>query len=393
MLATEAPNVTSSELSSLTSQFMGAVSATLDGVERDQGLLVTNEDIRKIKRYVNASLALPTETAKIEQLYNLDQLNIPGLMSADMLALYKLMKDHAGTWSPLELQMKTVGADLHVFADNFTSSSESIIDYLKSLPSYVSGVGKIGNLSPEEIDSLPEIQLTENERRKIPALLELVEELKTVITEHSQSTQNTKNSITEFKHGLTNVIKPEVGLKIALANSRDLGAETQLYNQRLDLINIRIAEKYAEIEQYSKSKWWGLIGGAVGFLITSSVFGSKAKQARTELDALTAERRDIENKVATTNELLARLLAYETNLQDLQIRIEGASGSASNLESLWELIQAYIDSSSKRLEGVSNAMYLVSFVSRLTTMVANWKSVKKQAGDLLTAFNNAARTL
>jgi hypothetical protein len=70
--------------------------------------------------------------------------------------------------------------------------------------------------------------------------------------------------------------------------------------------------------------------------------------------------------------------------------VEGASGSSSNLESLWELIQAYVESSSKRLDGVTNAMYLVSFVSRLTSMTENWKAIKKQAGDLLTAFNNAS---
>lgn len=393
MSATQARTINSNELDSLTSQFMGAVSGTLAGVERDEGLLVTNEDIRKIKRYVNASLALPTEVNLVEQLYNLNQLNIPGLSSVDMLTLYKTMKDHANTWSPLELQMKKVGADLHVFADNLTTSSNSVIDYLKTLPAYISGLGQIGTLSPEEIDNLPAIKLSEDEQRKIPVLLELVDELKAVISQHSQSTTSTKDSIAVFKQGLTNVIKPALGVKIALAQSRDLNAEIQKYNQRLDEINTRISEKQAEIEQYSKSKWWGLLGGAVGFIISSTIYGDKAKQARMELEALATERRGIADKIATTSALLAQLLDYQTNLQDLQVRVEGAAGSASNLESLWELIQVYIDSSSKRLEGVTNAMYLVSFVARLTTMVANWTSVKKQAGDLLTAFNNASRTL
>lgn len=142
--------------------------------------------------------------------------------------------------------------------------------------------------------------------------------------------------------------------------------------------------------EYSRNKWWGVIGGVVGFIITSSIYGSKAQQARNELDQLTDERRDIEKKLATTNTFLASLLAFETNLQDLQVRVEGAAGSSSNLESLWELIQAYVESSSKRLDGVTNAMYLVSFVSRLTSMTENWKAIKKQAGDLLTAFNNAS---
>lgn len=393
MLAIQEQTITAEELNSLTSDFMGAVSGTLEGVERERGLLVTNDDIRKIRRYVNAGLALPIEIDEIEQIHKYDQLNIAGLKSADMQKLYKSMRNHAETWSPLESNMKRVGSDLHVFADNFTSSSQSIIHYLTSLPSYISGIGKVGGLSPEEIDNLPEIQLTGDEKRKIPALLELVEELKAVITEHSASTQITKAQITEFKWKISNSLKPALGLKIALCNSRNFDVEIKLLNERLEILNQRINGKLAEIEEYSKSKWWGLIGGAIGFIIASTIYGDNANKARNELDLLTTERREIETKVATTNAILASLRAFETSLQDLHVRIEGAAGSSSNLESLWELIQAYIDSSSKRLDGVTNAMYLVSFVSRLTTMMDNWSAIKKQAGDLLTAFNNATSTI
>ena len=391
MLATQEQIITAEELNSLTSDFMGAVSGTLEGVERERGLLVTNDDVRKIKRYVNAGLALPIEIDEIEQIHKYDQLNIAGLKSADMQNLYKSMRIHAETWSPLESNMKRVGSDLHVFADNFTSSGQSITNYLMTLPSYISGVGKIGSLSPEEIDNLPEIQLTGDEKQKIPALLELVDELKTVITEHSASTQTTKAQITEFKREISNSLKPALGLKIALCNSNNFNEEIKLLSDRLDILNQRINEKLAEIEEYSESKWWGLFGGAVGFLVTSTIYGAKAKKARNELDLLTTERREIETKIATSNKILASLRAFETSLQDLQIRIEDAAGSSSNLESLWELIQAYVDSSCKKLDGVTNAMYLVSFVSRLNTMIENWSAIKKQAGDLLTAFNNVTR--
>lgn len=390
MLATQELKITSEELNTLTTEFMGAVSGTLTGVKRDPGLLVTNEDIRKIKRYVKEGLELPVDEKEIEQIHKLDQLNINGLKSVDLQRLFVKMKDHAETWSALESNMKTVGSDLHVFADNFTSNCTAIIEYLKTLPSYMSGVGKIGGLSPEEIDKLPEITLTGEEKKKIPTLLELVDELKIVVTEHSQSTKLTKTAISNFKHGITNIIKPELGLKITLCNSQIFSDEIKQYNERLDVINTRIDQKNAEIAEYSRNKWLGVIGGVVGFIITSSIYGSKAQQARDELDQLTAERRDIEKKIATTNTLLASLLAFETNLQDLLVRVEGASGSSSNLESLWELIQAYVESSSKRLDGVTNAMYLVSFISRLTSMMENWKAIKKQAGDLLTAFNNVS---
>jgi predicted nucleic acid-binding Zn-ribbon protein len=388
MLATEEQNITAEQLNSLTSDFMGAVSGTLEGVEREKGLLITNDDIRKIKRYVNAGLKLPIEINEIEQIYKFDQVSITGLTSADMQILFLPMRSHAASWSPLESNMKKVGSDLHVFADNFTSNSQSIIKYLEGLPSYISGTGKVGDLSPEEIDNLPEIRLTEGEKQKIPALLELVEELKTVITEHSASTKTTKDQISEFKLEI-DALKSKLGLKVALCNSHSFDKKIEQLNDDLKLHNDRIDQKLAEIGEYSKNKWWGVIGGVFGFLVSSTIYGAKANKARNELEQLTTKRREIESEIATTNTVLASLLAFETSLQDLHLRIEDAAGSSSNLESLWQLIQAYIESSSKRLDGITNAMYLVSFVSRLTTMMDNWSAIKKQAGDLLTAFNNA----
>jgi len=388
MLATEEQVITAEQLNSLTSDFMGAVSGTLEGVEREKGLLVTNDDIRKIKRYVNAGLKLPIEINEIEQIYKFDQVSITGLTSADMQVLFLPMRSHAASWSPLESNMKKVGSDLHVFADNFTSNSQSIIKYLESLPSYISGTGKVGDLSPEEIDNLPEIQLTEGEKKKIPALLELVEELKTVITEHSASTKTTKDQISEFKLQI-DALKSKLGLKVTLCNSHNFNEKIKELNDDLKLHNDRIDQKLAEIGEYSKNKWWGVIGGVFGFLVSSTIYGAKANKARNELEQLTTKRREIESEIATTNTVLASLLAFETSLQDLLLRIEDAAGSSSNLESLWQLIQTYVESSSKKLVDVTNAMYLVTFATKLITMMDNWSAIKKQAGDLLTAFNNA----
>ncbi|MDP9654282.1 UNVERIFIED_ORG: putative nucleic acid-binding Zn-ribbon protein [Pseudomonas putida] len=388
MLATEEQVITAEQLNSLTSDFMGAVSGTLEGVEREKGLLVTNDDIRKIKRYVNVGLTLPIEIDEIEQIYKFDQVDIIGLKSADMQTLFLPMRSHAASWSPLESNMKKVGSDLHVFADNFTSNSQSIIKYLEGLPSYISGTGKVGDLSPEEIDNLPEIQLTEGEKQKIPALLELVEELKSVIIEHSASTKTTKDQISKFKFDI-NALKSKLGLKVTLCNSHNFDKKIEKLNDDLKFLNERIDQKLAEIGEYSKSKWWGVFGGIVGFIVTSTIYGAKANKARNELEQLTTKRREIESEIATTNTVLASLLAFETSLQDLHLRIEDAAGSSSNLESLWQLIQTYVESSSKRLDGVTNAMYLVTFATKLTTMMDNWSAIKKQAGDLLTAFNNA----
>lgn len=82
------------------------------------------------------------------------------------------------------------------------------------------------------------------------------------------------------------------------------------------------------------------------------------------------------------------LREQETHLQDLQLRVNHAASGSSNLASLWALIENYVRTSSSQLDGVTNAMFLVAFVSRLNQMKNNWASIKTHAFDLLTAFNN-----
>jgi hypothetical protein len=390
MLTIDDIPITAGEFNALTMNFINAASGTLPGVQRDKGLLVTTSDIRNIKNYVVRGLALPTHTAQIEQIYKYDQLKINGLRSDDMQVLYQTIKSHAETWPAIETGMKAVGSGLHVFADELTNVSEAIIGYLENLPSYISGIGKIGDLTPEEIENLPEIRLSSEELRRTPVLLELVRELKGLIQHHSTKTSATKTQITQFKNGIGHLIKPALDLKLTLINSQNASEEIKQHNERLDILSQRIRERQAEIENYSKNKWWGLFAGAVGFTITATIYGQKASEARQELDLLVSERRMIEKSIETNHQLLAHLNAFESDIHDLRIRVENAVGSSSNLESLWELIQAYVDASSRRLDGVTNAMYLVAFSARLSSMMSNWKNIQEQARDLLNAFSNAA---
>ena len=381
--------IASRAFNTLTTQFMGAVSGTLPGVEREKGLLVTHDDIRNIKRYIMRGLALPTNAAEIEQIYKYDQLNVNGLRSADMQVLYTSIKDHSETWSKIEAGMKTVGSDLHVFADNLIFISNEIIQYLNTIPSFISGAGKIGHLSPEEIENLPEIQLTPEELPRSYNLPGLTDQLKELIEERSKSTHTVKAQITRFKDAINHSIKPALDLKLALINSQDFGEDTIRQNERLLVLSERIKGRQAEIESYSKKKWWGLVGGLPGLVVTATVFGKKAQRARRYQQELIDERRTIEETLRTNHKLLAHLNSLETDMHELKARVESAAGSSSNLESLWELIQTYIDTSCSRVNGVTNAMYLVSFAARLSTMAYNWTRIKEQAHDLLTAFNNA----
>jgi len=388
MLNSNTAEVSAEEAEAVSTRFMMAASGSHSDVVRSPGLLVTNEDVRRIKRYVEKGLGLPAELAQVEQLLGYKKIDIPGLEPRDMQVLYQDIKEHAETWSTIETGMKTVGTSLVVFSEDLESSGGAITAFVKGLESYQSTLGKVGDLTPEEIDKLPEVSLGEGDKKKIPTLLALVDDLRTTLDHHSKTATDLNSKISDFKDMLKDRIAPAVGLKIELCASNVSDKNIARLTAEIDIINTLIAEKLATYESYSNYKWLGVWWGPVGLAISASIYGPKAAATAAEKNALIAQKQALEQQVSDHDTLLSSLISFETSLQDLKDRIDGASGSASNLESMWGLIQGYIDSSYRKLEGITDATYLVIFVTRLESIISSWISIRKQAQDLLTAFNS-----
>ncbi|WP_219064309.1 alpha-xenorhabdolysin family binary toxin subunit A [Pseudomonas sp. UMAB-08] len=388
MLNSSTAEVSAEDVGLASERFMALASSSHPEVIRSPGLLVTNEDVRRIKRYVESGLELPAELAQVQQLLGYEKIDIPGLEPSDMQVIYQGIKKHAESWSTIETGMKTVGASLIVFSEDLESSGGAITAFVKGLEGYKSATGMVGDLTPEEINKLPEVSLGEGDKKKMPTLLALVSDLRTALQHHSKTTSDVNVKISDFKDILKDVIAPAVGLKIALCASNGNDKEIARLTAEVDIINTQIAEKLATYESYSTYKWLGAWWGPIGLAISASIYGAKAAATLTEKDQLITQKQALEQQISARNGLLSSLIGFETSLQDLKIRIEGASGSASNLESMWGLVQGYIDSSYRKLEGITDATYLVIFVTRLESIISSWVSIRKQAQDLLTAFNN-----
>lgn len=375
------------EVSRVSKDLMDALTSRGAEVARAPGLLITNEDVRCIRRYVNTGLELPTTLDEVSQLTGGQDNGIPGLGAEAIVELYLGIQAHARSWSTIETAMQKVGSDLYVFSGNLIAIATDVVDFIKGLDSYQTL--QVGDLTPSQIDAMPPVALMDQDSKRLPGLLSLVDELKVHIKDHSASTTRTRVGVTDFKRRLKDEIAPGVALKIRLAGSGDADDEIARLTADVDQLNGRINHKLAEYEEYCEYKWigfwWGLVGGAVSL----SIFGPKASKALNEKDRLIEEKRQIEKQIKQSNALLSDLLAFETSLQDLKARVDGAASSVSNIESLWVLLEELVDASYDRIKNTNNALYLVSFVSRFQTLMSNWREIQVQAFDLLTAFNNA----
>lgn len=367
--------------------FMKVASGQETQVARDAGLILTTEDVRQIRAYVSSGLALPTNPQQVRKLLGNYSSGISGLAPEDIRDLYAMIKAHCQTWAPLESDIRKVGSDLYVFSDSLLETARTIVEFITGLESYQ--ILKVADLTPEQIDALPPVALAPNDRQKIPVLMSFFEELKTLLQEHSASTTRVKAGVGEFKNTLSSSIAPDVSLKVQLSNSADTSREVARLNGELAILTQRIDQKTAEYGEYVKyaliGVWWGPIGAA----ITGSIYGIKAENVRKEKNELIESKRRIEEQLMKLNHLLGLLRTLETNLQDLEGRIDGATVGISGLESIWVLLEELVKSSENRVARLKSATYLAVVVLQFNVVISNWTNIKKQSLELLTAFDNA----
>ncbi|WP_459748912.1 alpha-xenorhabdolysin family binary toxin subunit A [Pseudomonas sp. 3A(2025)] len=375
------------EVSQVGKDLMNVLSGLGDGVERDPGLLITNEDVRRIHRYVRTGLELPTDLEQIRQLVGDYGIDIAGLEPDAIQALYQAIHDHAASWSALENDMRAVGSDLYVFSGGLINTVDVMIELIKSLAAWQTL--KPDDLTPEQIESLPPIELPDGDRQQLPGLVALVGDIEKLVSRHSVSTTRVSSGVAVFKGRLRDNLAPDVARKINLAKSSETNEAILRLNEDIARLNERIEQKIAEYEEYANYKWVGFWWGPIGGAISWSIYGPKANDALKEKDRLMGEKQGLERQLRQLNQFVSELHAFETNMQDLKARMDGATSSVSNIESLWVLLAELVESSRKSLEDLDDGKFLVIFVSRFKSLVSNWTDIKKHSLDLLTAFNNA----
>ncbi|WP_341522587.1 alpha-xenorhabdolysin family binary toxin subunit A [Pseudomonas sp. G.S.17] len=350
---------------------------------RSPGLLVTDTDVRAIKRYVASALELPCELAQVKKFLGYEVAGVPGLEPMEMQNLHQSVKRHAHGWPAIESGMKAVGSDLVVFSDALKSSGQTLISFIEGLEGFQNAIGVVGDVDALDMAGHPRMELTARDKSRAPTLLALVEDMRIVIRECSRTTTQVSSGISSFKTELKTRIAPAVGLTLTLMQRHRKDSALADLNQELDELNRQIQQHADSFEDFLERQW-SLLSFAGSLLIP----GAEASP-QTQLEALLARKREVQKEIRHNHALIAALLSLQTDVQDLGLRMSAAASGASNLESLWILVLAYIDSSARRLSHMDDAVYLVVFVARLKAMIQCWVEIRKHSQDLLTAFNHA----
>lgn len=370
-------------LNDVTTGYVQTMAGLSERGGREPGLIVSHTDVRTIRRYVASALELPSGLDQVRQVLGYDVADIAGLEPIDIHDLYQAMQCHAQEWSGLETGIKDVGTDLVYFSDALKSSGETLITFVEGLEGYRNAIGMLGDLTPEVMTHLPLVEWTARDRNRKATLDALVEDLRIIIEDCSRSTAHVNAGLSAFKHELKTRIGPSLGLKLTLIRRSNRDLRVAQLSAELDEINREIQAQSDSFEDYLQQQW------CLASFAQTLVFPDGQAPQQTRLELLIARKRELVTRIREDHALLASLAQLQTVVQELRVRVDAAAFGASNLESMWILIQTYIDGSARRLHNMTDATFLVVFVARLRSMILSWSEIKRHSQSLLTAFNDA----
>ncbi|MFJ3484765.1 alpha-xenorhabdolysin family binary toxin subunit A [Pseudomonas sp. NPDC090202] len=387
--AVDKDSPTPEQINTATLNFMNAVSKGDPQFERDPGLVLTNEDIRKIRRYVENGLKLPLELVDVKASMGNYKGDIKGLEPESIQDLYIAINKHAKSWLPVQSEIKQVGQDLNAFSLGIAVTAEVLVQGLESLESYRQL--KLEDLTPEQIEKVASEKIMPGDRKTIDSLIALFDEMRRHIATHGVSTTNAKEGISKFKKDLEENLNREVTLKANLANTADTRETVAGLKTDIAELQKRIDQKSDEYSTFCRNAWIGVWWGPLGAAISGSIYGPKATRVLREKNALLEQKRPLDDKLAALNKFLADLSKTKSTLDEIVTLVDGAIAGISTLESLWDSLITLVESSRKELNDIDNAMLLIILVSRFKTVVSYWSEIKTKSHKLVTAFDVALK--
>lgn len=356
---------------------------------RDTGLVLTKDQIKNLKRYEVAGLALPTQLNDVVAYLGYRTGAGRGLEAADFQKTFSLIHDHASLWNPLRTDLLTVGDKLVVFAGAmqvYGASMQEVFDDMRSL----------GLIDRYDIQTLEDLRRVEKELGiKFPSIEKAdrddlgyyLDQLREKVLEQEAEAQSIKTRLDEFGKQLANRVLPEVKQKAALINNNTLSDEIKVIQARIDQRALEIEEKNKEYKELVKQAITGITVNLI-LVIYSSVQAENIRKERNKLrDAQEADIRRMNQK----NRILASLARVRTDLQDLDLIVVDADLATQNLRTVWNKLKTFISESSAEVKKINDALSMRRLRTQINLVVEPWKTIEVDAYKLLNVFAEADR--
>lgn len=368
------------------SQLFSASSADNDDT-RGSGLILTKDQLKDLKRYEIAGLALPIELEDVIAYLGYRNGAGTGLEPEDFQKTFKLVHAHASLWNPLRTDLLTVNDKLVLF-------SGSIQTYGESMSEVFDDIEALGLVEKYNISTLEDLKRVEMELgQEFPGIKQtdradigsFLNDILEKVREQEALANGIKDRLDAFGFDLANTITPEIQSTLKKINNNTLDAEIKALQTGIDNRALTIEEKNKEYKKLVGDAIAGISSGLI-MVIYASVQAEKVRKERNELKK--QQQADIA-QMSHKNKVLASLARVRMDIQDLELIAIDADIATKNLITVWNKLAGFIVASSREVEGINDGLNMRRFRNRFNLVVGPWRTIEKDAKALLRVFAQA----
>lgn len=363
--------------------------ATPETDTRDTGLILTKDQIKSLKKYEIAGLALPTELKDVIAYLGYENGAGKGLEATDFQKTFQLVNGHARLWNPLRTDMLTVNTKLAVFAESVGTYHEAMEDVFKSIKALElvdeHGINTLEDLRKFEINSgitFPDIEALD--RSDLGYYLDQILEK---IKEQAIEATRIKERLKTFGEALDGQVLSGIKQKLSLMDNHSVGSEIKALQVKIDNRSTAIDEKNKEYKELVMQAV-GSVFGNLAMLIYSSVEAEKIRKERNRLS--NEQEKDIA-LMDQKNRILASLSRVRMDFQNLDLVVIDADIATKNLITVWNSLDTFIAASVAEIKGIHDGLSMRRFRNQFNLVVKPWETIKVDAKKLEGVFAAADR--
>jgi hypothetical protein len=371
-------------------------SSNPDDTQREPGLILTKEQLKNLKRYEIAALALPTDITDVINYLGYETGAGRGLEAGDFQKTFKVIHTHASQWNPLRVDLLSVGSRLQVFAGEmqiYGSTMEETYEEVRALNTLqeynIKTLEDVRKLELSLGSKFPGINLDRQDKETISEFSYYLDEIFRRVKQREAEAIGIQQRLEVFSFQLSNHVAPQIKQKITGIDNNDLADQVKTLNEAIEARAKSIDEKTKEYKEAVKQALSSAAGLNIVGLAMSIYIGVEAEKIRKERDALRAQQeRDIA-AMRTKNQIIASLNRVRLDLQDLDLIVIDADIATKNLATVWNKLTIFIEQSSRSVDGINDALTLRRFMTQFRLVVNPWVTIEKNANELLAVFKQA----
>lgn len=370
----------------LPERYFSFLESRLEG-QQQIGTLLTADNLKAIKRYVNAVHQMPRTAQDIAREVDYAALGIDVTLVHD---LYAVLHAHVNEWDILERCIKQLGPEIESFAESLVYRGGVLMKNLEDSESF-QAIEKRKTESDGDTLTMP---LTEDEQAQVAAVMNIgIAELVREIQDTSRRIDEVDKRANFFNSQIKRELRPRMTRLVKHFDDKVSYDELIVQRDQMDQWDIEIDQLKSEYDALVGYAFTGLALGPLGLIVTGGVFGAKAEAVRARKNALIAQLNELANHVGKALPALEDFLRVSTLVKDLQFRCKDLSSATKRLADVWLFLASYAKTSAEEANDLKTVHQLESFVQDFSEVIKPWKKIGSICHTLSGLFNEMVEEL